>query len=253
MKREGYRVTADFEATHWWFLSRRDLFLAQLEKAARDLGFPGRRLSLLDFGCGTGFYLRFLARYGDVTGADRFGGELDRFWKGNGCERIDSSELGDRHRGCFDVVTALDVLEHLDDDAAGLDRLAKLLAPRGQIILTVPAYTWLWGGEDEISGHRRRYSKRSLLAVSALAGLEPLFFSHFNLGILPAMAAVIAFRKAIAGKGAKRSNLRAVPGPVNRLLYRLTSMEARMVGREKAALPAGASIVCRLRKKRTVS
>jgi trans-aconitate methyltransferase len=62
----------------------------------------------------------------------------------------------DRLRAVQDVVTAFDVLEHVDDDVGTLRTLASMLAPAGQIVLTVPAYAWLWGGEDVISQHRRR-------------------------------------------------------------------------------------------------
>jgi len=137
----------------------------------------------------------------------------------------------------------------MEDDVAGLRHLAGLLADCGQIILTVPAYPWLWGGEDVISGHHRRYTGGGLREACTRAGLEPLFSSHFNLAILPAMAAAIAARRVLAPAGAPRSNVRAVPGPVNRLLYRVAAAESRLVGTETASLPAGASIVCRLRRK----
>ena len=64
MQREGYRVTAEFEANHWWFRSRRDLFLSQVERAARELRSPGRELRILDYGCGTGHNLAVLSEFG---------------------------------------------------------------------------------------------------------------------------------------------------------------------------------------------
>jgi SAM-dependent methyltransferase len=68
MLREGYEVTSAYEANHWWFRSRRRLFLSQVARAAKEIGRPNLRI--LDYGCGTGFNLSFLAEYGSVVGAD---------------------------------------------------------------------------------------------------------------------------------------------------------------------------------------
>ncbi len=100
-----------------------------------------------------------------------------------------------RLSGRFDIVTCLDVLEHLDDDVAGLRTIRSLLAPGGQIVVTVPAYDWLWSGEDVISMHRRRYTRRRLLAAARAAGLDVLYASYFNLSVLPAMTAVVWKRR----------------------------------------------------------
>src|SRR5262245_2829872 len=246
MQTEGFRVTATHEATHWWFRSRRDLFLCQVRRAARELGFPERRLRLLDFGCGTGFNLRYLSEFGDVSGADRLRPEDRAFRRDDGFELLDADRDLVRHRGAFDLVTALDVLEHLDDDLEGLRQLRTVLAAGGQIVLTVPAYGWLWGGEDVISQHRRSYTRAALVRTCEAAGLEVRHVSYFNLAILPAMAAVIWARRVFAGRAAPRSNL-SLPRPwINEALYALTSREAWWVGDQRVSLPAGTSILCRV-------
>src|SRR5262245_9000419 len=151
MRREGFRVTAAHEVAHWWFRSRRELLLAQVRRTAHELGFPARTLRLLDFGCGTGFNLVFLREFGDVCGADRLRAQDEEFRRRDeGLHVLDVRELA-RHTGEFDLITALDVLEHLDDDVEELRTLRSLLARGGQIVLTVPAYGWLWSGEDVIS------------------------------------------------------------------------------------------------------
>jgi len=246
MQPEGFRVTAAHEARHWWFRSRRDLFLCQVRRAARELGFPARRLRLLDFGCGTGFNLAYLSEFGDACGADRLRPQDRVFRRDDGFEVLDVERDLARHRGAFDLVTALDVLEHLDDDVDGLRRLRALLAAGGQIVLTVPAYGWLWGGEDVISEHRRRYTRAALLRACEAAGLEVRHASYFNLAILPAMAAVIWARRVFARRAAPRSNL-SMPRPwINEALYALTSREAWWVGDQRVSLPAGTSILCRV-------
>lgn len=250
MQREGFRVTAEHEAEHWWFRSRRDLFLRQLGRAAQELGFPGRPLRLLDYGCGTGFNLSFLRAYGEVCGADRIRpGDLE-FRREVGFPILDAERDLGAHQGSFHLVTALDVLEHLDDDVKGLLALRGLLAPGGQIVLTVPAYDWLWSGEDVISEHRRRYTRSGLVRACRAAGLEVRYASYFNLAILPAMAGVVWARRLLARGAAPQSNL-WMPWPwLNRLLVALCSREAGWVGAQRLVLPAGASIVCRVRESR---
>jgi SAM-dependent methyltransferase len=191
MQREGFRVTAEYELDHWWFRSRRDLFLRQVDRAAHELGFPARPLRLLDFGCGTGFNLSFLRDYGAVCGADRLRPEDGEFRRQDGFPLLDVERDLAARKGSFHLVTALDVLEHLDDDVRGLRELDSLLAPGGQIVLTVPAYDWLWSGEDVISEHRRRYTRSRVVRACQAAGLQVRYASYFNLAILPAMAGVV--------------------------------------------------------------
>ncbi len=245
MEREGYRVTAEFEESHWWFRSRRDLVARQVHRAASERGFPERRLRLLDYGCGTGRNLALLEPFGEVLGADVPSAHGSEFLK------VDSERILDlradlrEYDARFDVLTALDVLEHTDDDAASLREMSRLLAPGGALVITVPAYRWLWSGEDEISRHRRRYDRRTLAAACGRAGLEIRFLSYVNLSILPAMAAVVWARRLLGRDGAPRSNLQPTPRGLDSLLYGITSLEARAVGAERLRLPAGASLVCR--------
>jgi 2-polyprenyl-3-methyl-5-hydroxy-6-metoxy-1,4-benzoquinol methylase len=261
MLNEGYRVTLEHQGSHWWYRSRRDLFLRQVRRAARSLGHPEHRLALLDYGCASGFDLPFLAEFGAPEGAD-VGADIG----------VDSdAEMGakahdDPHArasafrihvvprdlpalcGRFHVVTCLDVLEHLDDDVEGLRTLRSLLVPGGQAVVTVPAYRWLWSGEDEISQHRRRYTRRSLLASCRSAGMDVLYASYFNLSLLPPMAAVVWTRRLFHQGWRGESNLTATSGPFDRLWRAATALEARWVGDQWSSLPAGASLVCRLRR-----
>jgi 2-polyprenyl-3-methyl-5-hydroxy-6-metoxy-1,4-benzoquinol methylase len=253
MLAEGYRVTAHHQASHWWYLSRRDLFLRQVRRAARERGHPGRSLSLLDYGCASGFDLPFLGELGTAEGAD-VAGVKDKLAAADGGEGQPSRHAIHevprdlpRLRGRFDVVTCLDVLEHLDDDVEGLRTVGSLLAPGGQVVVTVPAYGWLWSGEDVISEHRRRYTRGRLLRACRAAGFQVLFASYFNLTLLPAMAAVVWARRLLRRDWRSRSNLSADPWPLRALLRAVTAFEARWVGDEWLPLPAGASVVCRLR------
>jgi SAM-dependent methyltransferase len=246
MLAEGYRVTLEHQGSHWWYGSRRDLFIRQVRRAALALGEPGRPLSLLDYGCGSGYDLPFLAQFGNVEGAD-VTDQLAPAAPGLPVHVVPRDLW--RLRGRFDIVTCLDVLEHLDDDVAGLRTVASLAVAGGQVVVTVPAYRWLWSGEDIISQHRRRYTRAGLLAVARAAGLEVLYASYFNMSVLPAMAAVIWKRRFLDSDWASRSNLSAGPSWLGGLARTVTGLEARWVGEERLRLPAGASLICRLRRR----
>jgi SAM-dependent methyltransferase len=210
-------------------------------------GFPDRALRLLDYGCGTGYGLSLLAEFGTVMGADLATASALEFRRPGPYPVLDAERDLGRYAGTFDVVTAFDVLEHLADDVVGLRRLRDLLAPGGQLVLTVPAYDLLWSGEDVISAHHRRYTRRLLERTCRAAGLEVLFVSYFNLALLPAIATMIWARRLVDRNWAARSNVEPVPAWLNRCLEAVSAFETRRVGDERLRLPAGASLVCRLR------
>ncbi|HXU06361.1 MAG TPA: class I SAM-dependent methyltransferase, partial [Polyangia bacterium] len=217
-------------------------------------GYPDWRFELFDYGCVVGFDLALLVRFGAAHGADTADtGEIDALAGGGAApsrpafpiHRVpdDLAAL----RGRFHVVTCLDVLEHLDDDVGGLRAIGALLAPGGQLVATVPAYDWLWSGEDVISAHRRRYTRERLLDAARAAGFEILFASYFFASVLPGAAAVVWGRRLFSRDWQAQTNLDAHPRWLGGLLRAVTAAEARLVGDERVTLPAGASLVCRLR------
>src|SRR6187549_2499122 len=114
MQAQGYRVTLEHQAGHWWYRSRRELWLRQVERAARALGYPGRRLELLDYGCAAGFDLPSLARFGAAHGADTADvGAIESLASGGAAQRHDAFPIHrvpdalPALRGRFDVVTCL--------------------------------------------------------------------------------------------------------------------------------------------------
>jgi SAM-dependent methyltransferase len=174
---------------HWWFRARWRIVFSLLDRCHA----PGGRV--LDLGCGVGIHLKLLSRYGEVWGADSSPKALEycrRRFQG----RLDQVELPDRAPypdASFDLIVMFDVLEHIQDDAAALRRVARLLNPGGILALTVPALPGLWSQHDVEHQHFRRYLRPGLRSLLQDAGLRILKLSYMNTFLLPAMAASRAF------------------------------------------------------------
>lgn len=173
-----YEVEAAVEATHWWFVGRRRLLgrlLADLQVA------PTARI--LDIGTSTGTNLRMLRDLGftHYQGLDP-SPEAVR-WCAE--KALGDVVLGDAcgipfAAGTFDLVLATDVLEHLENDTLALTEIVRVLKPGAPVIITVPAFAALWGRQDEVSQHLRRYRGRELLGKLAAAGLVCTRAFYFN-------------------------------------------------------------------------
>jgi SAM-dependent methyltransferase len=144
--------------------------------------------------------------------------------------------------GSLDGVLLLDVLEHLEDDARGLAQAARLLKPGGALVVTVPAGPSLWGRQDEVSHHYRRYTRRDLLSLFARAGLARPELTHFNTFLYPPIAAIRWGRRLLGLKASDQSDFEGShPGPVNDLLERIMAAERHLLGR--VPLPVGVSLL----------
>ena len=173
-----YEVEAEAEANHWWFVVRRQLFadiIAQL-----GLAMNAR---VLDIGTSTGTNLRLLRDLGYVNrvGLD-MSDDAIRWCAEKGFGKV---EKGDACNlpfadGEFDLVMAPDIIEHVDDDVRAISEIRRVLAPGGTAIITVPAFQSLWGLQDTVSHHKRRYRRKQLLAAISSAGLECSESYYFN-------------------------------------------------------------------------
>ncbi|WP_108513290.1 class I SAM-dependent methyltransferase [Bradyrhizobium algeriense] len=178
MEIASYAIEAAVQETHWWFVGRRRLF----EKELRRMGFDNSH-AVLDVGTSTGTNLALLRDMGfrRVTGLD-MSEEAIVFCASKGLGPVD---LGDAcampfNDESFDLVLATDVIEHLDDDRAGLREISRVLTPDGKVLITVPAFPSLWGLQDRVSNHKRRYRVASLLDAVSCSGLKPITHYHFN-------------------------------------------------------------------------
>ena len=171
MQLHTYRITYEMERKHWWFVGRRKIIECFVERVCRDLA--KRRPRILDVGCGTGANLQMLANYGVAEGAD-ISPEALEFCRARGLSKVKlgPAEALPFEDASFDLVTGLDVVEHLDDDVAGLSEMRRVLRPGGRAVLFVPAFMFLWGVQDDISHHRRRYTRAELTGAIERAGLS---------------------------------------------------------------------------------
>ena len=171
MKEHTYPIMFRVEQSHWWYTGRRKILSEFVETISRQV--TDRRPRILDVGCGTGANLLMLSKYGEAEGVDISEDAL-AFCRERGLDRVrlGAGEKLPYDDGTFDLVTAFDVVEHMDDDLAGLREMRRVLRPGGRVLLFVPTFMFLWGLQDEVSNHRRRYRLPELRRVLEQAGFE---------------------------------------------------------------------------------
>ena len=219
---------------HWWFRGRLAVLLATLRHA-----LPPRPLRLLELGCGTGNVLGALGEFGQAIGIESRQ-ELCGVAQAAGLD-VRAGSLPDDvpvERGWADVVLLRDVLAHLDDERSALTTARAALAPGGLLMITVPAYSWLWSAHDVALGHRRRYTAARLRRVLECASFEVVRVSYFGTVLLPALVAVRVTKRLL---GDQRHDLRRPPPLLNDALERVFAFERHLVPR--FALPFGSSIL----------
>lgn len=236
-----YRQFAEQEDRHWWFAGRRAVVAACLERWLP----PKADRALLDVGCGTGGMLPVLSRFGRVTAVESEPAALEVAARKAGASAVVlPGRLPDQlPAGRFDVVTAFDVIEHVPAPVESLAAMAGRLAADGRLIVTVPAFMFLWSEHDVLNHHYVRYTDALLREQLGAAGLDVLHTSYFNTWLFPAVAAVRAVQRVLPAwlRGPASSDLGLPPAPVNRALRTLFSSEAEVVSRVR--VPAGVSLL----------
>jgi SAM-dependent methyltransferase len=239
-----YAILFEVEADHWWHSSRREIVLDQVAQL-----YPGRTdLRLLDAGCGTGLMLQQLKRFGMAEGVDISEAALD-FCRQRGLTAVHEGDLRKLPfpDQSLDVITALDVIEHMEDDGATLREFGRVLKPGGRCFIFVPAHKWLWSLQDDVSHHYRRYTRRTLADAVRRGGLRVERETYVNAFLLPvifagrlALRVVLRFRHDIDSENGLH------PGWSNGLLGRIFRAEIPILRRMN--LPLGASLLCVARK-----
>jgi SAM-dependent methyltransferase len=212
----------------------------QLARLAVNSGTGPARARILDVGCGTGGASLTLARHGRAVALDRSPGSFAIAMDRPYTHRVVASAAAPLPfaDGSFDVVCALDILEHLDDDAAAARELARVCKPGGHVIAYVPAYPMLWGYNDEYSHHKRRYVKSELSSLLAGARLDIVESGYFNAVLfLPTLAARLIQRAAPRLTNGMEHSTK--PTPLNGVLTSIFRAELKWL--KRGPLPFGTS------------
>ncbi|MGO9321314.1 MAG: class I SAM-dependent methyltransferase [Solirubrobacteraceae bacterium] len=239
MDRDYELQTHQAEDRHWWYRGRRKV----LAGAIAGLGLP-EPARILDAGCGSGRNMLELARLGSVTGVELSDTSVALARERGVGEVIAGSVLEMPFADdSFDLAVSLDVIEHLEDDLTALRELRRTVAPGGALLVTVPAYQWLWSGHDVINHHHRRYTRRSLQRVAEQAGWRQQRTSYFNSLLLPAAIVLRVLDRINRARTTETSlDLWIPPEPVNWLLERPLTLEAALIARG-GRIPAGLSLL----------
>lgn len=230
----------EIEKSHFWWVSRRTLIRRLLE----DEGL-GESPTVLDVGCGSGMLARELTAAGARMSGVDVASHPD--WKGDGAaprfQEGDYLSLAPT-LGTFDALLALDVMEHIENERAFAAALTTNVRPGGLVIVTVPAYQWMWSGHDEINQHFRRYTRKRLQAALERGGLDVKRCGYIFFGLIG---------PKILAKGGEKfrdSDGVAMPsGYLNGTALAYFRWEHRLAARFQDFLPAGTSViaVCRRR------
>ena len=243
MQQHTYSIMYEVEGTHWWFAGRRRIIAAFVEEICRKLNQD--EIHILDVGCGTGANLELLGKYGKAEGVDVSLAALD-FCRARGLANVRQGEAEKLpyEDGSFDLVTALDVVEHLDDDVAGLREMRRVLRPGGRALLFVPAFMFLWGVQDDVSHHRRRYTLPGLRRVLQEAGYEVERATYANISFFAPIWLGRVLMRATGLRPASENNINV--SALNGLLGRILGAEGTLL--RHINFPFGVSALCIARR-----
>lgn len=241
MEKELYDNIQQVEATHWWYKARREIIFDRVKPILKSRPNP----KALDIGCGTGYNLRYLQELGcqDVTGLD-FSPNALEYCRSRNLERLicgDASRLPLR-AASYDLITTLDIIEHLEDDVRTLEETYRALKPGGTLVIFVPAYQFLWSLQDEISHHVRRYTAQELQKKVLSAGFEIKKLTYANTFMFPLVWAGRLVLKIFRPHFKIASESQMNPTWMNGMLYQI--FKAELPWLRRINFPFGVSILC---------
>lgn len=240
MEKYLYEDLNNLEESHWWHISKKLLCLLLISKFSK-----GRDLKILDVGCGTGINILTLKKVGLVSGID-CSREAIKYCQSRGLKKV---SLGNVYHtnypdGSFDLVTLLDVLEHTDDRRS-LMEINRILKKQGLLLLTVPAFSWVWSRWDVVLHHRRRYNKLMLTQVLEENGFKILKISYlYSFLLIPAL--LIRLVKTLFLKSYYPSDFKLSSPLINKIGLFLAAIERKIF--LNYSLPFGTSLVCLAQK-----
>lgn len=254
MQQHTYAIMDRVEDSHWWFVGRRAILESFLRTiVANRLSTPDTLdadksvrapLRILDVGCGTGANLEMLSQFGSAEGVD-VSDEALEFCRRKGlvvqkglAEKLPYADE------TFDITTALDVVEHLDDDIAGLKEMHRVTKTDGYSLIFVPAFMWLWGVQDDISHHRIRYTRKQIVERLEKAGYKVERATYANFTFFAPILGGRTLMKLTGIKPDSENNINV--SALNGLFGKIFSAERHIL--KNLDFPFGVSIVIVARK-----
>jgi SAM-dependent methyltransferase len=236
------------EDKHWWFAGRTWALLNMIDRVVEPNGLH----QVLDVGCGAGNMFHHLIRYGSVVGVDNNPKPLVIAHERGYDVREGLAEdlpLDDKE---FDLIALLDTVEHCDDDMAVLRECYRVCALGGHLVITVPAFMWLWSHNDVLNDHKRRYAAKELREKLVRIGFRVRRMTYNNFFVFPLAALLILLRRGTEQEPDLGSphfddesyqvEMEPAPPLLNAILSGVTWTESQVL--RWLSLPMGTSIIC---------
>lgn len=242
MRSDLYRDLYITEDEHWWHKAKRKIVSIFIQ----DYGFHKNQI-ILDVGCGAGKNMEVLQSVGRVVGVDISKEAVD-FCKKRGLKNVvvgDITKLPFKNEK-IDVITALDVIEHVEEKLALLE-VRRVLKKGGIVVITVPAYQWLWSEWDVVLHHKKRYTSKVLEKLLSEAGFRVQKISYLYSFLIIPVYLVRFFKKLLKRKGEYTSDFKLGNKFINKILLVAALLEQRYI--KRYYMPFGTSIICVAQKK----
>ena len=245
---DAFQKLFALEQKNFWFRYRGKLIVDIIKKT-----IPQRTCHVIEVGCGTGYVLcRLKTSFPRMllSASDIYPEALEHAsFRVSDAQLYLMDILSMPFSDEFDVVLALDVIEHISDDKKALSECSKILKKDGLLIVTVPQHPWLWSDQDVKAYHKRRYTRSSLIEKMEDSGFRAIYLTSFVSLLLPMMMISRFATKARSSRGYEHEPVRElmINDTLNSLLYLICSIERLMIN-SGMRFGFGGSLLCVARK-----
>lgn len=233
-----YHTNYKLEDSYWWFVARNQI----VKKVIDEFCSPDKNKLMLDVGCGTGAFAALMNKSTNVVALDTSEIALG-YTRKRGVENTVNCLLSELPKDKYssDIITFLDVIEHIEDDKGVVRDAYNLAKMDGYLVATVPAYQWLWSRHDEIHMHYRRYTMKNFKKLFKDAGFKVIYSSYFNTFLFPA-ALLKRFIDKLTGADKKHTApIEEVSPFIDKLFRKIFLLEKKFL--PKITFPFGVSII----------
>jgi len=240
MEKFTYKKMFENEKSFWWYVARRKIIFSAMTKMNVSKG------NILELGSGTGGNVSFLSRFGSYTGIEKEQIAINyaktkfpdtKFIQGALPQIF--NEITEK----YNTIVLLDVIEHIEDDLKTLKSTASLLKENGFLIMTMPAFPFLWSNHDVVHHHHRRYTKKALFTLCQDSGYSIKYHSYFNFLLFPIILSIRFFKKIF---NLKSSDDKPTSNIINKVLIKIFGFESLLIPHLR--LPFGLSHIIILKK-----